>query len=81
MAKASARAVEEQFCIDALTPDRAYSRESEILFYIPLPQLIEVARAAIQRQTAMHHAEQVNTDTLLNDALIALRATGKAEWL
>jgi hypothetical protein len=46
-----------------------------------MAQLIEVARAAKYVNSAQSHVAQVNYNRVLSDTLIALRATGKAEWL
>ncbi len=46
LAKNCCDKVINQFLIDSLTPDRAYSNEAEVYETIPLLELLEVARAA-----------------------------------
>ena len=61
--------------------DEARKRIADDLDNTPLAALIDVARAAAQLVTVPPSVTHHNYEALLTDALIALRETGKAEWL
>jgi len=61
--------------------DEARKRIADDLDNTPLAALIEVARAANRLVAAHTSVTHHNYEALLIDALIALRETGKAEWL
>ena len=55
-------------------------RDAKIIIYtIPLPELIEVARAAREYTFAISEEEQARTYNKIKDSLESLRATGKVE--
>jgi len=54
---------------------------SAVLQSLPLTQLIEVARAADAVNMSFGPIIKTQTHLKLNESLVALEATGKAEWL